>query len=264
MDTGIRDRVVLVTGADNPAGIGAATARAFAREGAALFVTLLEGDEREGVVREIRDAGGRAHAARINLADPMVIPILFDAAERALGPVEVLVINAAHSETDSLLSLPTEARDWANRTLRTITPRSHDAHFAVNSRATALLMAEYARRSVQRGAARGRIIAISTDGAHNFPGEVSYGASKAALESYSRSAAGEFGPYGITVNIVSPGPIQTGWIPEELEGEIAATIPMGRVGHPEDVADAILLLASEQARWITGQTIHVGGGHRMA
>ena len=263
MDTGLRDKVVLVTGADNPRGIGAATARAFAREGAAVFASLLEEDDRDGVVRRIRDAGGRADAARADLADPMAVPALFDAAERALGPVDVLVVNAAHGETDSLLSLGPGVRDWARRSLQTITPESHDAHFAVNSRATALLMAEYARRSAQRGAVWGRIITISTDGAHNFPGEVSYGASKAALESYSRSAASEFAPYGITVNIVSPGPIQTGWIPEGLEGEIAESIPMGRVGRPEDVADAILLLATDQARWITGQTIHVGGGHRM-
>ena len=144
-----------------------------------------------------------------------------------------------------------------------ITPESHDRHFAVNSRAVALMMAEYVRRHIERGARWGRIINVSTDGAYCFPGEVSYGASKAALEAYSRSAAKEVGKYGITVNIVAPGPIQTGWITPELEEKILPTIPLGRVGQPEDVADVIVFLASEQARWLTGQLLYVGGGHAV-
>ena len=90
-----------------------------------------------------------------------------------------------------------------------------------------------------------------------------YGASKAALEAYSRSAAVELSHYGITVNIVSPGPIQTGWIAPDMEASIVPSIPLGRLGQPEDVADVIVFLASEQARWLTGQCLHVGGGHRM-
>jgi len=93
--------------------------------------------------------------------------------------------------------------------------------------------------------------------------EVSYGASKFAMESYSRAAASELGRYGITVNVVSPGPIQTGYIASELEQRLITAIPLGRVGLPEDVADVIVFLASEQARWLTGQLIFVGGGHRM-
>lgn len=125
------------------------------------------------------------------------------------------------------------------------------------------MMAEYAHRHVVRGATWGRIINVSTDGAYCFPGEISYGASKAALESYSRSAARELSKYGVTVNIVSPGPIQTGWMPSEMEASIASSIPLGRVGQPEDVADVIVFLASEQARWLTGQCLYVGGGHMM-
>jgi len=93
--------------------------------------------------------------------------------------------------------------------------------------------------------------------------EVSYGASKYALESYSRAAAMELGQFGITVNVMSLGPIQTGWIAPELERSVEQHPPLGRAGLPEDVADAMLLLAAEQARWITGQVIYVGGGHRM-
>ncbi len=92
---------------------------------------------------------------------------------------------------------------------------------------------------------------------------MSYGASKAALESYSRSAAMELGQFGITVNVVAPGPIQTGWIPAETEQPIVEDIPLGRMGRPDDVADVVVFLASEQARWVTGQRLFVGGGHRV-
>ena len=145
----------------------------------------------------------------------------------------------------------------------TITAESHDQHFAVNSRAVALMMAEYARRHVERGAQWGRIINISTDGASAFSGEISYGASKHALESYSRAAADELGSYGITVNILSLGPVQTGYIPLELEEKLIPEIPLRCIGQPEDVADVIVFFASEQARWITGQLLNIGGGHVM-
>ena len=138
-----------------------------------------------------------------------------------------------------------------------------DAHFAVNARAYALMMAEYLKRYLGRGADWGRIINLSTDAAHRHEINVSYAASKHAIESYSRSAAAEMGKYGITVNIVAPGPIQTGYLRPEQEAEIAAGAPLRRVGRPEDVADVIVFLASEQARWLTGQLLYVGGGWRM-
>jgi 3-oxoacyl-[acyl-carrier protein] reductase len=124
-------------------------------------------------------------------------------------------------------------------------------------------MAEFARRHIARARRWGRIINVSTDGAAGFPSEVSYWASKHALESYSRAAACELGPYGITVNIVSPGPIQTGWMSPELEAKVVPAIPLGRIGQPEDVADVIVFLASEQGRWLTGQLLYAGGGNRM-
>jgi 3-oxoacyl-[acyl-carrier protein] reductase len=104
---------------------------------------------------------------------------------------------------------------------------------------------------------------MSTDAAHAHVANISYAASKHAIESYSRSAAAELGRYGITVNIVAPGPVQTGYITSEAEAEIAAGTPLGRVGEPEDVADVLVLLASEQARWVTGQLLYIGGGWRM-
>jgi len=297
IDPQLRNKVVVVTGGNNPYGIGAATARAFAAQGAAVFITYLRQPEAsasgdagdaeqaetgripgeafyraqqsltaDGVLRGIRERGGRAEAWEVDLADPANIPPLFDRVEATFGPVDVLVNNAAYCVPDTFLpprELAADSRAVDGFPMYALTAESHDRHFAVNSRAVALMMAEFVRRRVAHGRGWGRIINVSTDGAPGFVSEVSYGASKHALESYSRAAAGELGRYGITVNVVSLGPIQTGWIPPEMEREIAQHTPLGRVGKPDDVADVIVFLASEQAHWLTGQLLYVGGGHAM-
>jgi 3-oxoacyl-[acyl-carrier protein] reductase len=290
IDTGLASKVVVVTGANNPGGIGAAVARAFADQGARLFLHYYRvnptGSEAEAsaepgearysarnagaadrVVEMLSAMGAEAVPWEADLSDPHAVPPLFDAAERALGPVQVLVNNAAHWEADTLLPEGVDPASrhvelWTDRPAR-LSTGGFDRSFAVNARAVALLMSEFAARHIARDASWGRIVNVSTDGAYCFPSEVSYGASKLALEGLTRSAAVEFGRYGITVNVISPGPIQTGWITPQLEREILPTIPLGRVGEPPDVADVVLFLASDQARWLTGQTLHVGGGHRM-
>lgn len=307
IDPGLRDKIVLVTGANSPIGIGAATARAFATQGAAVFLHYVragsaddlgdKGDETardqygdplsdepsgedrylalqhqtpDRLVDEIRAAGGRAAAWEVDLADPAAASELFDRAEAALGPVDILVNNAAYCQQDTLLPpeiLGEHGRAVDGFPMAPLTADGLDRHLAVNARAPALLMAELARRHLadRPGSGRfgARIVNVSTDGARGFPTEVSYGASKYALESLSRAAAHELGPHGINVNVVSLGPIQTGWISPELEASIASRTPLRRVGLPEDVADVIVFLASHQARWITGQVIHVGGGHTI-
>jgi 3-oxoacyl-[acyl-carrier protein] reductase len=290
VEMGLEDKVAVVTGANH--GVGAATARALAAQKVAVFVTYLRLPVEDAGVSEVAEAGvpgqafyrarqamtadevvagilrdgGRAETLEADLSDPSSVPRVFEAAEAALGPVDILVNNAAHCVADTFVpldALPAGARSPSGARLRTFSPEEHDRHFAVNSRAAALMISEFARRHVERGASWGRVINVSTDGAYVFPGEVSYGASKLALEGYARSAAVELGPLGITVNTVSLGAVQTGWISPEMEEEMSAEYPLRRVGRPEDVADVIVFFASEQARWVTAQTLYVGGGHAM-
>ena len=293
IDTGLKERVVLVTGANNPHGIGAAVARAFAAQGSRVFLHYFRQTDthaqHEGavdatspgaafyytqqtksadeVLAGLRKMGAEAHAWESDLSNGNAIPPLFDEAERLLGPVEVLVNNAAYWEGDTFVPSGVELKNklvelWTDRP-GSITAAVFDRVFAVNTRAPALMMKEFARRQVERGAQWGRIVNVSTAGADRFPSEITYGASKFALESYTRSAAVELGKYGINVNVVSLGPVQTGWITPELERQLLPTIPLGRIGSPEDVADVVVFLASNQSRWVTGQRMYVGGGHGM-
>ena len=225
----------------------------------------------EDVVESIRRLGGRADFWEADLGDARVVPRLFDRAEQRFGAVEVLVNNAADYQADTFVPDGPSGGEGGDGELwdegpvsARISAQTHDRHFAVNTRAAALMMSEFARRLVAGGKRWGRIINVSADWSWGSPGEVSYRASKHALESYTRSAAAELGPLGVTVNAVSPGPVQTGYIAPDAEEQLIASIPLRRVGTPEDVADVIVFLASEQARWVTGQVLTVHGGHRMA
>ena len=180
------------------------------------------------------------------------IPTLFDRAEAAFGRVDILINNAAHCEMpDDIL---------------TTSAGSIDRHFAVTVRAAVLLISEYVKRYRAREGTSGRVVNVSTDSAQNFARQISYGASKSAMEAYTRSIALEVASYGITVNAVGPGPVHTGqpsYITPEAEKRLSRSIPLGRCGQPEDIANAITFLCSNQADWITGQVIKVDGGHRI-
>jgi 3-oxoacyl-[acyl-carrier protein] reductase len=286
IDPQLDGKVVLITGANH--GIGAATARAFAIQGAKVFVTYyrpprsysedeletarkignggpllyeaMQQQSADSLVSQIRSQGGAVTALEADLGDIANISLLFDRCEAELGPVDVLVNNHTHCVLETFdPALVTEE----GFVTRLPTAASIDRHFTVNSRAYALMMSEYFQRYLGRGARSGRVINFSTDAAHAHVANISYAASKHAIESYSRSAAAEMGKYGITVNIVAPGPIQTGYLTPESEKHIGETTPLRRIGRPEDVAEVVVFLASEQAHWLTGQLLYVGGGWRM-
>lgn len=295
IDPGLKGKVVLVTGGNNPYGIGAAITRTFASQGVAVFIHYFRHDfnlpidkqknnrtnvpglpfffeqqkkNADEVIKSIQEKGGQVDSWEADLGNPEVICELFDRAEKAFGGVDILVNNAADYQADSFLPksvLKDEKPLWEGGPLKsTISAESCNRHFAVNSRSVALSMSEFAKRLIEKKKKWGRIINISADCASGCPGETSYRASKYALESYSRSAAAELGPFGITVNIVSPGPIQSGYIPSDGEKALMPEIPLRRIGRPEDIANAVIFFASEQAGWITGQLLFVHGGHRMA
>ena len=271
LDPGLNGRVALVTGANQ--GIGAATARALAAHGVAVLVTYLRLDPREHagepypaeygqvragtaeqVVRQIRDGGGTAESVEADLADPAVPALLFDRAEAALGPVEILVNNASGWLANTFL--PAE-RDRFGRRLRPVDAASHDRQFAVDARAPALLIAELAHRHIQREASWGRIIGLTSGGQGGFPEEVSYGAAKAAQENYTMAAAQELGRYGITANMVHPPVTDTGWVTPTVREQAVAGSPLRHLAQPDEVAEVIVLLASHQARYITGQVVRM-------
>lgn len=222
----------------------------------------------DDVIASIRKGGGKAESWGGDLGEPENVEHLFEQAEKTFGHVDILVNNAAEYIADTFLpseALGKSAEVWdGGPGISTLDVETHDRHFAVNSRAAVMLMARFAQRIIERKANWGRIINISADCAWGCPMEISYRASKYALESYSRSAAAELGPYGITVNVVSPGPVQSAYISRDMEQSLIPEIPLRRVGRPQDIADAVIFFASEQAGWITGQVLFVHGGHRMA
>lgn len=256
-----------MTGANH--GIGAETALALARGGAAVLATYLRAEDREldglprdysrtrardagWVVDEIRAAGGRAEAVEADLSDPETPARLFDMAEAALGPVAILVSNASSWLQDSFSSA---TEDAIGRPLQPVTAATFDVQFSVDARATALLIGELGRRHVARDADWGRIVTLTSSGRDGFPSEVTYGAAKAALESYTLSAAHELGPVGITANVVHPPVTDTGWIVDEHRTTLAELSPLGSIADPRQVADVIDWLCGDAAARVTANVI---------
>jgi 3-oxoacyl-[acyl-carrier protein] reductase len=239
-------RVAVVTGANT--GIGAATASALAAAGAAVLVAYLAPDASE-TLESIRAAGGRAEAVQADLRDPGAAALLFDAAEASFGPVDILVNNATGWRQDSFLPA---THDDFGRPLEPVTAETIAPQFEVDARATALLIGELARRHVERGGDWGRIVSLTSSGRDGFLSEVSYGAAKAALESYTLSAALELGRYGITANVLHPPITDTGWVTDEVRAKATT-----RIAQPADVAAVIAWLCSPAAGFVTGNVVRM-------
>lgn len=271
MDLGLKDKVAIVTGTNNPLGIGAATALALADEGvkvAMIFkrvklginpmknITFVSESYKEKIAGNayetemaLKAKGLPFMSIEADIADENAITNCYDAIEAELGPVEILVNNAAlYADEDNILM---------------VSNVDFDTVYAVNVKGLTFMIREFVTRHIDRQANFGRIINLSTYAAHFLTNQLVYSSSKAAVEAITSAVSLEVAHLGITVNAVAPGPTQTGWLDLFAEQAILRNIPLGRIGKPEDIASAILFLASNKASWITGQVVSVAGGHAL-
>lgn len=241
----LTEQRALVTGASG--GIGGAIARALHAQGAEIMLCGTRGEALAALAAEL---GPRAHVAVADLADPASPDRLIGEAEKAMGRLDILVNNAG--VTRDALALRMRDEDWL-------------AVLEIDLTAAFRLARAALRGMVRRR--HGRIIGVtSVVGVTGNPGQANYAAAKAAMIGMSKSIAAEVAGRGVTVNCVAPGLIQTA-MTEKLSAEqrerLASAIPLGRVGAPAEVAAAVVYLASAEAAYVTGHTLHVNGGMVM-
>ncbi len=249
-----KDRTVVVTGGGG--GIGGATCRRFASEGARVAVYDLNQEAAETVAAGIREAGGKAQAFRCDITDRASVNAAVAATEQQLGPIDVLVNNAGWDVFKPFAK--TEPAQWDRLIAINLTGALHMHH--------AVLPGMTERK-------KGRIVNIASDAARvGSSGEAVYAACKGGLVSFSKALAREHARQGITVNVVCPGPTDTALLagvaegapnPEKLMEAFTRAIPLGRLGRPDDLAGAIAFFASDDAGFITGQVVSVSGGLTM-
>ncbi|MBS0343138.1 MAG: 2-hydroxycyclohexanecarboxyl-CoA dehydrogenase [Proteobacteria bacterium] len=247
-------KTVVITGGGG--GIGGATCRRFAREGAKVAVFDLNLEAAERVAAAIRDEGGQARAYRCDITDRASVDAAVAATQEAQGPIDVLVNNAGWDVFKPFTK--TEPAQWDKLIAINLTGALHMHH--------AVLPGMAARK-------QGRVVNIASDAARvGSSGEAVYAACKGGLVSFSKTVAREHARHGITVNVVCPGPTDTALFaeykegagnPEKLMEAFTRSIPLGRIGQPEDLPGAVLFFASDDAAFVTGQVLSVSGGLTM-
>jgi 3-oxoacyl-[acyl-carrier protein] reductase len=243
-------KVAIVTGASK--GIGTAIAKHLAAEGAAVVVNYSSSKEgADRVVDEITKRGGKALAVRANMARKADVERLFVETKKAFGKVDILVNNAGVYEF-----LP----------LENVTEEHFHKHFDVNVLGPLLAIQEATKYFGPEG---GSVINISSSASMSAPASGSvYSATKAALDTVTKSLAKELGPRKIRVNAINPGMVETeglregGFVGSDFQKMFEAQSALGRIGQPDDVAPAVVFLASPDSGWITGETLVVSGGYR--
>lgn len=250
MDTSTQ-RVAVVTGAAR--GIGAATARRLAADGAAVAVCDLDATSCAATVDAIEGAGGRAIALGMDVSQRDQVEVGIASVVETLGGCDILVNNAGLIRDNMLFKMSDD--DW-------------DAVMNVHLRG-AFLCSQTAQKHMVEGR-WGRIVNLSSIAGDGNRGQANYSAAKAGIRGFTKTLAAELGPFGITANCVAPGFISSAMTQQTAErigvpfddfrSTVAASTPVRRVGEPEDVAAAIAFFASEQAGFITGQVLYVDGG----
>lgn len=244
----LEEKAAIVTGASR--GIGKAIAMALAREGAMVAVNALSQEAAEATAAEIRASNGRAIAVAANVADSAQVEAMVARVMEEFGRIDILVNNAGITRDTLLLRMKEE--DW-------------DTVLDVNLKGVFNCTKAVSRIMIKQRS--GAIVNISSVvGVTGNVGQANYAASKAGIIGFTKAVARELASRGIRVNAVAPGYIQTDMtekIPEEVKAKLLESIPLGFIGQPEDVAEAVLFLVSPAARYITGQTLHVNGGMVM-
>ncbi|QBD76763.1 SDR family oxidoreductase [Ktedonosporobacter rubrisoli] len=241
--TSLAGKVAIVTGASR--GIGQGIAERLGQDGAIVVVNYHSGASRaQEVVRNIEAAGGKALAIQADMSKLVDMRRLFQEVEDRCGGLDILVNNAGIG-----LLKPTAE----------ITEEEFDKLFTLNARGTFFALQEAARR-IRNG---GRIVSVSSGATVVVtPGFGAYAGSKAAVEQFSLALSRELGAREITVNTILPAIVDTGTLvlPKDMIAKLIQQTPLGRLGQPRDIADTVAFLVSDQARWITGQTLRLGGG----
>jgi 3-oxoacyl-[acyl-carrier protein] reductase len=246
-------RVAIVTGGAQ--GIGAATSKLLAAQGAAVAVVDLTPDRSQAVADAIVAEGGRAIAIGADVSDEQAVGAMVETAVAELGGLHILINNAGITRDDLLFKMSKDS--W-------------DAVIAINL--TSMFLCCQAATKHMVAQRYGRIVSLSSRSALGNRGQVNYAAAKAGVQGLTATLAIELGPFNIGVNAVAPGFIETamtdatarrvGFDPEEFRKLAAEQTPLRRVGQPEEVAAVIAFLASDEASYVSGQTLYINGGGR--